>query len=319
MFRPPDFFAGSWCYTERLMALIETLRYSQPFNRLATGGARALLRGLGLRSAWCRCHLHRVGRIEAPLPNGRTLLLQGAPDDAIPNQIYWDGWDGFEPEASSVFFALAATARVTLDVGAYVGYYALLAAHANPRGRVVAFEPLPAIYERFRRNVNLNRLDNIDGVMSAVGRDGGTATFYHVDRPLPSSSSLSYAFMQHAPGLISSRVPVVTVDRYAAEHRLDSVDLVKIDTESTEPDILAGMAETLRRHHPHILCEVLAEHDTGPRLQVLLQPHGYRYYLLTGEGPVPRERITGHSEWRNYLFTTLGPEAIPAMAGALRR
>jgi len=295
--------------------MLNALRYRQPFNWLVTTGVRALLRVLGARSAWCMCHLHRVGRVSAQLPNGRMLRLQGGRDDAIPNQIYWDGWHAFEPEASALFFSLATASRVTLDIGAYIGYYALLAAHANPRGRVVAFEPLPQIFERLRRNVGLNGLTNVDCVMSAVGRTNGTATFYHVDRPIPSSSSLSYQFMQHAPGLTASQVQIVTVDDYLSSHQLGAVDLVKIDTESTEPDVLSGMARTLQRDHPHIMCEVLTEQKTGPQLQALLQPHGYRFYQLTASGPVQRERVEGDSRWRNYLFTTLAPDVVSTLAG----
>ncbi len=297
------------------MRLLRELRYTQPLNWLVTGGVRALLRVLGARSAWCTCHLHRVGRVSALLPNGRTLRLQGERDDAIPNRIFWEGWSAFEPEASSLFFSLATASRVTLDVGAYTGYYALLAAHANPQGRVVAFEPLPQIFERLRRNIGLNGLANVDCVISAVGRTNGAATFYHVDHPIPSSSSLSYQFMQHAPGLTSSQVRVVTMDDYLSVNPLGPVDLVKIDTESTEPDVLGGMARTLQRDHPHIMCEVLTEQATGPQLQALLEPHGYRFYQLTASGPVQRERIEGHPRWRNYLFTTLAPDVVSTLAG----
>jgi FkbM family methyltransferase len=42
-----------------------------------------------------------------------------------------------------LFWRLACKARVTLDIGAHVGYYSVLAGMANPAGTVFAFEPLP--------------------------------------------------------------------------------------------------------------------------------------------------------------------------------
>jgi hypothetical protein len=77
-------------------------------------------------------HLHRFGIVRSRLPHGRTLRLWSRGDDWIANQVHWRGWDGYEPETLPLFFRLAATARVTLDVGAHVGFFTLLAGHANP-------------------------------------------------------------------------------------------------------------------------------------------------------------------------------------------
>jgi len=59
------------------------------------------------------------------------------------------------------WFHLAARAGIVLDVGAHVGFYALLAAHANPKGRVFAFEPHPSVYGRLIRNLSLNGVENV--------------------------------------------------------------------------------------------------------------------------------------------------------------
>lgn len=282
-----------------------SLRASQPFNYIATSAVRALLAGTGVQSEFIIKHLHRVGRLRCRLPNGRLLRLWSRGDDWISNQVFWRGWSGYEPETVPLFFRLSMRAQVTLDVGAYVGFYTLLAAHANPAGRVYAFEPLPAIYERLKRNVALNRLANVTCMTSAVGDINGTAAFFHVSAPMPSSSSLSWEFMRSTGQVRSLTVPVITLDRVVHDNRLDHIDLVKIDTESTEPQVLRGMIETLHRDHPAIICEVLTGRGSERSLEEILQPLGYRYYLLTPDGPIPRHRIEGHPEWLNYLFTPL--------------
>lgn len=286
---------------------LKRLRYTQPFNHVATSTVRALLNATGRRSEFFVKHLHRVGTIEDRLPNNRVLRLRSRADDWIPNQVYWCGWQGYEPESTSLFYRLASSARVTLDVGAYIGFYTLLAAHANPAGRVYAFEPLPAIYKRLLENVEANDLDNVRCVASAVGDADGEAEFYHVSVELPTSSSLSYDFMKSADGLRSSRVPVLTLDRFVEENNVGHVDLVKIDTESTEPEVLRGMLKTINRDQPIIFCEVLPGRGSEQPLEEIFSALGYRYYLLTPEGPKPRERVQGHGEWLNYLFTTLKP------------
>jgi len=284
---------------------LKTLRASQPFNYIATALVHWCFSAAGVQSETVIKHLHRVGGVARKLPNGRTLKLWSLGDDWISNQIFWRGWCGYEPESSELFFRLASCARVTVDVGAYVGYYTLIAAHANPSGRVYAFEPLAEIHDRLTRNVELNGLKNVVTLASAVGDVDGSAEFFHVATPLPSSSSLSFEFMRPTAGLTSSTVPVTTLDRFLRGRGIGRVDLVKIDTESTEPQVLRGMAETLDRDRPTILCEVLKGQGSETALEEILGPLGYRYYLLTPDGPVAQSHVEGHSCWFNYLFTTM--------------
>lgn len=267
---------------------------------------RALLNVTGRLSEFFVKHLHRVGTIKDKLLNNRVLRLRFQADDWIPNQVYWRGWQGYAPESTPLFYRLASSARVTLNVGAYIRFYTLLAADANPAGRVYAFEPLSAIYKRLLENVEANDLDNVWCVASAVGE----AEVYHVSVELPTSSSLSYDFMKSYDGLRSSRVPVLTLDRFVEENNVGHVDLVKIDTESTEPEVLRGMLKTINRDQPIIFCEVLPGRGGEQPLEEIFSMLGYRYYFSTPEGPVPRERVKGHGEWLNYLFTTLKPEDV---------
>jgi FkbM family methyltransferase len=199
---------------------------------------------------------------------------------------------------------------VTIDIGAYVGFFTLLAAHANLDGFVYAFEPLRDANERLQRNVGLNNLSNVRAIASAVGDIDGTAEFFFTETQMPCSSSLSYDFMRSAEGLRSVDTPVTTLDAFARERALQGVDLVKIDTETTEPQVLSGMIEIIRRDQPLIICEVLRGRGSEETLQEVIRSIGYRAYLLSPEGPQLRDPIEGHPEWLNYLFTTLSPSEV---------
>lgn len=275
------------------------------------------MRTAGFQSEFLIRHLHHVGTVECKLPNGRILKIWSLADDWVSNQVFWRGWQGYEPETVPLFYRLASRTEVIIDIGAYVGFFTLLAGHANPAGRVFAFEPLPSVHRRLQHNVGLNALDNIECIGAAVGAKGGEAEFYHVDVELPTSSSLSYEFMNGAAGgpytLQRTPVPVITLDAFAKERSLEKIDLMKIDTESTEPDVLRGALTILERDHPHIICEVLPGRGSEAKLEELLRPLGYRFYHLTPQGPSLREHIEGHGEWLNYLFTTLGPSEVSCL------
>ena len=283
---------------------IKQLRVSQPFNYLTTTAARALLNATGKKSERAIQYLHRSGVTRVRLPNGHYLRLWSRGDDWVSTQIFWRGWDGYEPETVPLFFRLAQRSKTIFDVGSHVGYFTLLAAHASPRGQVYAFEPLSGPFGRLQRNVHFNGLRNVVCTQTAVGESEGTAEFFHVAAELPTSSSLSYAFMESADNLTHSEVPVVTLDNFVRQHHINRVDLMKIDTESTEPDVLRGMSETLKRDHPTMICEVLHQRNTGAALEEILKPLGYHFYLLTPDGPQQRQNIEGQKELFNYLLTT---------------
>ena len=262
-----------------LRAIWRSLRSQPILNRLLTTSLRAFL---GDRSEFLIRHLPRVSDVRVSLPGGQALVLRTQGDDWTANQVFWRGWDGYETETARAFYRLAISARSTIDVGAYVGFYALLAGHANPSGQVVAFEPLAAIHRRLVANVDANRLSNVRCEQKAVGRVAGRANFYHLDEPLPSSSGLSRSFMESVGhGLHATPVDVVTLDDLLPSIGIDRVDLVKIDTESTEPDVVAGMIRTIIRDRPNIITEVLEGWGSLDTLRGLLQPLGYRDVELT--------------------------------------
>ncbi|MDT5269281.1 MAG: hypothetical protein QOH49_1467 [Acidobacteriota bacterium] len=282
---------------------LKRVRVSQPLNRLATSVARACG---GSSSEWLIKHLPRSGMVTSTLPNGRVLKLWSDGDDWITSRVFWRGWTDYEPEITPLLFRLAERARATLDVGAHLGFYSLLAAHANPVGKVYAFEPMPATHARLLKNVALNGLKNVVAVKAAVGASAGSAQFYHGPTEMPCSCGLAPDIFEAGSEVSSFKVEVVALDDVAEREGL-SVDLIKIDTETTEMDVLHGMARTLRRDRPDVFCEVWS--GPGPEMREFLSALGYRCYALHPSGPVLYD---GTSPVSNYLFTAKGEEAIAA-------
>jgi FkbM family methyltransferase len=242
--------------------------------------------------------------VQVALPDGGRLRMHSRGDDDIASPLFWRGWAGHEPETARLFYELAGSARVTLDIGAHVGYFALLASHANPAGRVYAFEPLTRVRERLQHNVALNDADNVTCVPLAVGSPAGFAEFFHVRAGLPSSSSLSGSFMRSMAShdeLTSSRVEVVEIDDFVESHELVGGDLVKVDTETTEAAVFRGMLRTLRRDSPDIVCEIL-DAEVADAVEALLKPLDYEFFLLTSKGPVRCDTLRPHEHWRNFIF-----------------
>jgi FkbM family methyltransferase len=307
----------------RVKGTLKRLRQWPPLNGIVTSTTRGTLGLLGTRVDFLANHLPRVGLVETPLPDGATLRLWSEGDDWISNQMFWRGWDGYEREVVRVFYALAARSRVTLDIGAFVGTYSILAALANPQSHVFAFEPVDTNCARFRKNVSLNSVPRLELVCAAVGDvDGMSDLFLTVNEGLQVSCSTSLTFMQYPDGVDRAashqslrrvRVPAMTVDAFVNEHQVPVIDLVKIDTESTEPQVVRGMARTLVQHHPDLIVEVLGHTRTENELTDLLHPYGYKFFHLTPDGPTLRSSIRPQPPWDNYLITTLSEEGVTSL------
>ena len=241
-------------------------------------------------------------------PNGHTLrfLNQG-----VGNDLYWLG--EYEPGSLEVFAVLCREARIAFDVGANTGIYALVGAAANPDLQVIACEPGPRAVETCRRNLELNRslAARVEVLPLALADHDGRAPFYLSG----GTSSLNSEFR---PGTADSTVDVARGDEIARQRALARVDLIKLDTESTEPDVLRGFSETLSRDRPDLLCEVLHGRTEGD-LESIVGRLGYTRYWITAEGLRPRDQVVGDPTYRfpNYLFTVRTPRQLAALGIAI--
>jgi FkbM family methyltransferase len=282
--------------------LLRRIRLTQPLNFLATEAARAVSGPLGGAPEWLVARLPRSGRVTVRFPDGVSVVLRSDGDEWISNHVFWHGWKVYEPETLEVFKTHAKRSRTILDVGAHIGYFSLVASKVNPAARILAFEPLDRVAKRLREHVELNAASNIEIVERALGSREGEVEIYYVPYGIPSSTSASQAFMSPHADARPSLVSMTTLDSVVAAYDANDVDLIKIDTETTEPDILRGGLGVLEKQRPVVICEVLEGYGIEREIQELFTSVRYRFFLLHGDGPIPKKEIVPHHEYRNYLF-----------------
>jgi FkbM family methyltransferase len=293
--------------------ILRRLLHVRPINEAITTSVRTLLRMVGARQDFARRKLRRYGHVQESLPNGRVLRLWTEDDDLIPNEVFWLGALNFERGTMGRFLDLASRSRLTLDIGAHVGLFSLLAGHVNPSGQVIAFEPHQPSFERLRRNVALNQLSNVESVRSAVADFEGEADFFtNTALPLCGEASLQrehvaqFERFTRNSAIQKVTVPVLSLDGFLDSRNLRGVQLVKIDAEGSEPAVLRGMLKSLERDRPQIVCEVVRGFQTEAAVEELLRPLGYSFFLLTPDGLEQQASIRAQPqdrwELRNYLF-----------------
>jgi FkbM family methyltransferase len=267
-----------------------------------------------------------LGRVGIAGPgNVRLRFLTHGPagKDRIAIKLARRGLWAYEGETTRVFLALAQESQTVIDIGANTGLFAILAAKANPKCRVWAFEPVPFIFDMLEGNIRLNQLANLQAVPLAVADAVGEISFYvtRTNGRIPTDSSSCSGFREKVE---ATRLPATTLDDYVSRHSLPRLDLIKIDAETTEIQVVRGAHQTLREHRPLVICEVLPDLDHR-ELEQMLTALDYRFFHVAPGGLSPQLHLRGFpaKDERNYLFVprekenqiarTCGRAAIPLM------
>ena len=195
------------------------------------------------------------------------------------------------------------SSNIILDIGANTGIYALIAAITNPHATVYAFEPVPRIFQCFKKNTSTNGLTNLHIYPYAVTNYNGHADLYIPDDSAGDVPTTSSMIKGHRPSQKTINVPAITIDTFIAQNNIPKIDLLKIDTESTEPLVLEGALNTIQKYRPSIICEVL-KNQTESHLQKIMVGLSYKSFWICDRGLVLMDTIKGDPTYQdmNYIF-----------------
>ncbi|MFT7157111.1 MAG: FkbM family methyltransferase [Parvicella sp.] len=152
--------------------------------------------------------------------------------------------------------------KVIFDIGSHFGYNAMIFSEIFKDSRVLAFEPNPHNYELLIKNVEENRMHNIDCYPVAVGDTEGRIVMKISDDVAGSQSTGSHIegiqtplSESHYSTFIRQEVDQTTLDSFSKSNSTVP-DIIKIDVEGFEAFVLRGAVDILRNHHPILLIEV---------------------------------------------------------------
>lgn len=267
--------------------LAQLLEVSSRHAPVRLAAQRLSRRGLVPENALQFMHAQEAFSVPLGARRGSFRYLS-ADADVVGRRLFYTALTRWEAETMREFIPMAQQARGFLDVGAFTGAYSLVAATANPALRAVAFEPVPAVYQRLVANVAVNDLQGrITTVPMAVSDRVGTASFYIPDREMPDTGHLASSSRQSSEAGTWHEVATTTLA--AALPAGFAVDLIKIDVEDAEGPVVESMADVLAEHRPAVIVELLASGSHAHAADVLLGL-GYRLFHLRPEGRLPVTR-----------------------------
>jgi FkbM family methyltransferase len=198
------------------------------------------------------------------LPRALQLYVHGDNDQCISRRIREQGiW---EPIETSLVLRWLRPGDVFVDVGANIGYFSLLAASVvGPQGAVFAFEPDPDNYRLLLANAKLNQLaERLTAIEAALSDADGEGRLYLSADNL--GDHQLYAGDEHRR---SVPIRLLRGGPFLAD-RLARIDLLKIDTQGSEYQVIAGLLPLLRQL------------PRCPRIIIELTPHALRQSGASG-------------------------------------
>lgn len=171
----------------------------------------------------------------------------------------------YEPWETGIVKRELKVGNIFVDVGAHIGYYAVLASGlVGPSGHVYAFEPAPENYTVLLKNTI--GATNVTACELAISSKAGLADFYLS----PKSSGDNRLSCPPNGEFEKISIQTIRLDDFFADH--SGIDFVKIDTQGHELSVLEGMKGIL---HGSKNLKMLIEYEP-----ILLHVNGIEPRLL---------------------------------------
>ncbi len=189
--------------------------------------------------------------------------------------------NGFQP---SVFYYKHGLAEVEtadsvagksiIDVGGFIGDSVLIFEELHPE-KIYTFEALPDNFNLLQQTLKLNDIKNVVAENIALGAEKGKCTL-HIGGSCTTAAD--------RPGINYSGdmdVPVITLDEYVAENKIENIGLIKVDIEGAEPDFLVGAKSTICAQKPILLLSIYHNAHDFFELKPLIESWnlGYRFKI----------------------------------------
>lgn len=211
----------------------------------------------------------------------------------------------YEPDTSRVIRNLLLHGQTFVDVGAHIGYFALLGARAvGPTGHVYTFEPAPTNLTLLRENIEVNGYGSrVTVVPKAASNQSGTSALF-----LSNADSMWHTTLSRWGGT-TIEVTTTTLDAFFEQIGWPPVHLVKIDVEGAEKAALEGMGELCRRNPSlRLIVEFAAGNfaasdDTPEDVFKVLRDLGFVRLSAISKELIP---VGSHHEMIDRVSTTAG-------------
>jgi len=217
--------------------------------------------------------------------------------DMQTEKDYWLG--SYEPELQEAIQAWVQPGMVVYDVGANIGYISLLLSRrVGEKGRVFAFEALPANLVRLRSNLTLSDLGRrIEVVAGAVVEDAHPVRFW-IGPSGGMGKAEGSAGRQDVAYSGTVEVAGLSLDQFLYADGHPAPQVIKMDIEGGEVLALPGMQRLLAEVKPLLLMELHGPQAAQVAWETLT---GAGYQVCRMQAGYPAVETLEMLDWKAYL------------------
>jgi len=279
-----------------MKAFFKTLYHSIPFKQAMF----TALRKVWLPPVNIYQHLYFNGTITVPVTDQQHFKMVHYGHE-IENNLFWSGlFNSWEKISLQIWTALAADAAVIFDIGANTGVYSMIAKTVNKSADVHAFEPFPAIFKKLAHNAAINHFD-IHCNCAAVSNFSGDAVIYTADENFAYSVTVNQNLWVKDSEPIKIDIKTTTLDDYIRQQQITSIDLMKIDVETHEPEVMEGFIEYFYQFKPILLIEILNE-KVANQLSGYFATADVDFYNIDELTGIKKVTTLSKSDYYNFLI-----------------
>ena len=167
---------------------------------------------------------------------------------------------------NAYYFVTKSAKPVIIDIGANVGDSLLYFKQLYPESKIYAFEPNPQALALLRKNVGVNKFNDVEIFDHALGTQEGEIELFDDASGMAVLSTTSREFLDQtigfipdSKGLVSYQVPTRQLSNMPFFKELAQVDLLKMDIEGGELEVIEDVEP-----HLHKVRQVIMEFHMMP-------------------------------------------------------
>ena len=209
-------------------------------------------------------------------------------------------YDGFYEKEEKEYTNLLTSIKdpIVFDVGSNIGYFSCLFKSCGAK-EVHCFEPIDEPFQlsreklkdtfvRWPQSIILNKLalyhkkSNDEKIWVSRMHNQGSSMCEDV------VEKFRRVFINNDNELLEKYIPTDTLDNYVKSHRIDKIDLLKLDTEGTEEKILMGAEQSLKDKK---IKNIIFEAYEGSNAISFVLKFGYSIKLLDTYHPMYHAKL----------------------------
>jgi FkbM family methyltransferase len=168
--------------------------------------------------------------------------------------VEWAIYFGLKEKAQTNLLKLCSEGNTVFDVGTNIGSVLMkIAAKVGEKGKVYGFEPDPINYDKFLKNLSLNKFHNVHANKLGLGDKNGLFKLDIID---PTNRGMNRIVSTDNDVALQNQIQVIRLDDFMEENKIEDVHVIKIDVEGYELKVLKGAAKTLELYHPKLFIEL---------------------------------------------------------------